>query len=62
MMLNWLGDKRGDQRLKDAWRGIDQAVDRVLVEGKVRTPDLKGTSSTEEFGSVVAEALRSPEG
>jgi len=62
MMLNWLGDKRGDQRLKDAWRGIDQAVDRVLVEGKVRTPDLKGTSSTEEFGSAVAEALRSPEG
>jgi 3-isopropylmalate dehydrogenase len=58
MMLNWLGDERGDERLKKAWRGIDQAVDKVLAERKVRTPDLKGANSTEEFGDAVIEALR----
>jgi len=57
MMLNWLGDKRGDQRLKDAWRGVDAAVDRVLAARRVRTPDLGGSSSTEEFGDAVVEAL-----
>ena len=57
MLLNWLGDKRGDERLKLAWRGIDHAVDAVLAEGKVRTPDLKGTNSTKEFGSSISEAL-----
>jgi 3-isopropylmalate dehydrogenase len=59
MMLNWIGDKRGDPKLKAAWKGIDEAVDAVLREGKVRTPDLKGTDGTEKFGSAVAEAVRS---
>ncbi|MFQ6053522.1 MAG: isocitrate/isopropylmalate family dehydrogenase [Candidatus Bathyarchaeia archaeon] len=59
MMLNWIGHKRGDSDLKAAWRGIDMAVDAVLREGKVRTPDLKGTSSTSQFGTAVAEAVRS---
>ena len=57
MMLNWLGDKRKDQRLKDAWTGIDKAVDRVLMEKKVRTPDLGGKNTTVEFGDAISEAL-----
>ena len=57
MMLNWLGDKEGDQRLKDAWTGIDKAVDKVLLEKKVRTPDLGGTNNTVEFGDTIVEAL-----
>jgi len=57
MMLNWLGDKRGDQQLKDAWGGIDAAVDTVLAARRVRTPDLGGSSSTAEFGDAVVEAL-----
>ncbi len=57
MMLNWLGEKRSDERLKRAWKGIDRAVDKVLVGRKVRTPDLKGTNSTRQFGDAVAEAL-----
>ncbi len=59
MMLNWIGEKRGDPRLKAAWRGIDEAVDAVLSEGKVRTPDLKGENSTSQFGMAVAEAVES---
>ena len=57
MMLNWLGDKRGDDRLKAAWKGIDKAVDDVLIEGKVRTPDLGGKNGTHEFGDAVAKAI-----
>ncbi|RLG94611.1 isocitrate/isopropylmalate dehydrogenase family protein [Candidatus Bathyarchaeota archaeon] len=57
MMLNWLGDKRKDQRLKDCWMGIDKAVDRVLMEKKVRTPDLGGKNTTVEFGDAISEAL-----
>jgi 3-isopropylmalate dehydrogenase len=57
MMLNWLGDKRGDKRLKEAWRSIDRAVDEVLAEGKVRTPDLGGTNNTEQLGTSIADAV-----
>ncbi len=58
MMLNWIGEKRGDNKLKAAWKGIDKAVDTVLGERKVRTPDLRGTSGTSQFGTAVAEAVR----
>lgn len=57
MMLNWLGEKRGDKRLKEAWRSIDRAVDEVLTEGKVRTPDLGGTNNTMELGTSIADAV-----
>ncbi len=36
---------------------IRAAVSRVLAGGKVRTPDLGGTSTTEEVGRAVREAL-----
>jgi len=58
-MLNWIGEKRDDTRLKAAWKGIDEAVDAVLGEGKIRTPDLKGDDGTSQFGTAVAEAIRS---
>jgi len=57
MMLNWIGDKRGDTKLKAAWKGIDAAVDRVLGEGKVRTPDLGGSDGTSSFGKAVVKAM-----
>jgi isocitrate/isopropylmalate dehydrogenase len=57
-MLNWMGNQPGVRRVKEAWRGIDSAVDRVLGAGKVRTPDLKGKNSTSEFGSAVAEEVK----
>jgi 3-isopropylmalate dehydrogenase len=57
MMLNWLGNKRGDDRLEAAWKGIDEAVDAVLIEGKVRTPDLGGKNNTKDFGDAVAKAI-----
>jgi isocitrate dehydrogenase (NAD+) len=41
----------------DAARRIGTAVDRVLSEGRVRTPDLGGTASTQEMANAIVTAL-----
>jgi len=58
MMLNWIGERRRDQKLRAAWKGIDKAVDAVLIDDKVRTPDLGGKNSTSQFGTAVADAIK----
>lgn len=50
MMLEWLGEK-------DAAKMIEDAVLKVLEEGKVLTPDLKGKATTVEFTAAIAAAL-----
>ncbi|SIL09849.1 Tartrate dehydrogenase [Mycobacteroides abscessus subsp. abscessus] len=37
---------------------IRLAVDQVLGDGRVRTPDLGGTATTEQLGTAIAEAAR----
>jgi tartrate dehydrogenase/decarboxylase/D-malate dehydrogenase len=37
---------------------IIEAIEQVLVEGEVRTPDLGGSSTTSEMGSAISEALQ----
>ncbi|HEX6130204.1 MAG TPA: isocitrate/isopropylmalate family dehydrogenase, partial [Actinomycetota bacterium] len=41
----------------EAAADVERAVDDVLREGRVRTPDLGGTSTTEEVGEAVAAAV-----
>ncbi|MCW4050372.1 MAG: isocitrate/isopropylmalate dehydrogenase family protein [Candidatus Bathyarchaeota archaeon] len=50
MMLEWLKEK-------DAAEMVVAAVLKVLEEGKVKTPDLGGKNSTNEFAEAVAAAL-----
>jgi len=50
MMLDHLG-------LNEAARQVDAAVAAVLAEGRVRTPDLGGRSSTEDVAAAVLEKL-----
>jgi 3-isopropylmalate dehydrogenase len=57
MMLNWLGNKNNNKNLKDAWIRIDNAVDFVLRERRIRTPDLGGSNKTYEFGDAVVKAM-----
>ncbi|HWB86482.1 MAG TPA: tartrate dehydrogenase [Bryobacteraceae bacterium] len=45
-------------RMAEAAREVNDAVAAVLAEGKVRTPDLGGKSSTEEVTDAVLEKLR----
>jgi len=49
-MLRHLGENESADR-------VLQAVFRVLEEGEVRTPDLGGGSSTEEFAEAVVRVL-----
>ena len=50
MMLEWLGENKAAKMIEDA-------VLKVLEEGKTLTPDLKGEATTKEFAEAVAEAL-----
>jgi len=49
MMLHHLREPAAAER-------VERAVDAVLAAGAVRTPDLGGTSSTDEVGRAIAEA------
>ena len=51
MLLRHIGERA-------AAEGVERAVDEVLAEGKIRTRDLGGTSSTMEVGEAVAARLR----
>ncbi len=57
MMLEWLGDTRKDQKLKNAAKLIDKAVERTLAERKVSTADLGGRASTRKVGETIAKNL-----
>jgi isocitrate dehydrogenase (NAD+) len=50
MLLRHLGERARAS-------AVETAVDLVLSEGEVRTPDLGGTSSTDEVAAAVAKAL-----
>jgi tartrate dehydrogenase/decarboxylase / D-malate dehydrogenase len=43
--------------MADAARDVEQAIAKVLRDGKIRTADLGGSSSTSEVGQAVAEAV-----
>ncbi len=50
MMLNHLG-------YPDAAQAVEQAIETVLSEDELRTPDLGGRATTSELGKVIAQAL-----
>jgi isocitrate dehydrogenase (NAD+) len=52
MMLRHLGEGT-------AARSVEAAVDHVLSDGRVRTPDLGGSASTADVAEAVAEAVLS---
>jgi isocitrate dehydrogenase (NAD+) len=52
MLLRHLGEL-------DAAAAIERAVDLLLADGSVRTPDLGGTASTQDVATGVIERLRS---
>jgi 3-isopropylmalate dehydrogenase len=59
MLLAWLGDRRGDDRLARAAAAIEQALDAVIATPDGRTPDLGGTLGTKAFGERVAAKVTS---
>lgn len=57
MMLEWLGSRHRDAQALEAAQKIEEAVTRVLAEGKVRTPDIGGSAKTWEVGDAIVERL-----
>ncbi|MFT3720612.1 isocitrate/isopropylmalate dehydrogenase family protein [Pseudorhodoferax sp.] len=57
MMASWLGDKRGDDGLRQAGRAMEAAVDAVLADPATRTADIGGTMGCKAFAAAVAQAV-----
>jgi len=50
LMLGWLGENKAEKMIEDA-------VMKVLVEGKTLTPDLGGSASTKELAAAIASKI-----
>lgn len=59
MMVAWLGEKRGDAKLKQAAKAIETAVDKVLENPATRTADIGGNIGCKAFATAVADAVAS---
>lgn len=60
MLLEWLGARNQDDSMVNAARRVDDAVTKVLTEGKTLTRDLGGSASTQEMGQAIADACGTP--
>lgn len=58
MMLDWLGDRHGDETAVKAGAMVEQAVAKVLSDGNVRTPDIGGSSSTTQVAEAGSNSRR----
>jgi 3-isopropylmalate dehydrogenase len=57
LLFEWLARKQREPKAAEAARLIDRAMDRVIAEAKVLTPDLGGRATTRQMGDAVASAL-----
>jgi isocitrate/isopropylmalate dehydrogenase len=57
MLLAWLGERRGGERLNKAAATIEAALDRAVERPEWRTRDLGGPLGTQAFGERVAKLV-----
>lgn len=57
LMLEWLGAKYNDDLCVKASESINNAVFKVLQEGKTLTPDLGGSAKTYEVANAIATKI-----
>jgi 3-isopropylmalate dehydrogenase len=60
MLLEWIGERRRDDRCIRAAAAIEDALERTVADPARRTRDLGGPLGTKAFGECVAAALRGP--
>lgn len=58
MLLAWLGQRHADPAAVSAAQKIDHAIHLALSDDGVRTPDIGGNATTDEFGRAVIQRLR----
>jgi len=57
MLLDWLGQRRGQNACREAAASMDQAIESALADPNLRTPDLGGPLGTQAFAKVVADSI-----
>jgi len=57
MLLEWLGVRRDRKDLAKAAGALEHAVDEVLADRSLHTPDLGGGGTTAAMGRAVADAI-----
>lgn len=57
MLLGWLGDRNGQAGYREAAAAIDAAVDALLADETMRTPDLGGAAGTKDITARLCSAL-----
>jgi len=62
MMLEFLAERHGDARMAEAAELVEGATVDVLREGRVRTRDVGGSSSTSQVGDAIAERVEGKAG
>jgi isocitrate/isopropylmalate dehydrogenase len=60
MLLAWLGERRGDDRLVQAADLIERALDTVIARPEWRTADLGGPLGTRAFAERMAATVTEP--
>jgi 3-isopropylmalate dehydrogenase len=58
MLLEWIGERRADDRFARAAAAIEDALERAIADPASRTRDLGGPLGTKDFGERVAASLR----
>jgi len=58
LLLDWRGQRDGNERLIEAAAAIAAAVDQVLGNAATRTRDIGGVAGTQVFGAAVCGVLR----
>ncbi len=59
MMLDWLGEKFGEDDCRAAAAAVEQAVSAGYAQGTIRPPETGGDTGTAEIARAVVEGLRS---
>ena len=57
MLLDWIGQRRGDSAFIEAGQLITRAIDRAVDNPETRTRDIGGSLGTEEFTHAVLAAM-----
>ncbi|MDF2570713.1 MAG: 3-isopropylmalate dehydrogenase [Sporomusa sp.] len=57
MMLEWLGQRNGDQAMLAAAKLLEESIYNTFTAG-IRTADIKGNSSTAQFGDEIINQMK----